>query len=112
MVPAGDAPPECVYSFSFHAFTGDAANSKVFQLSKVHNCVLQSAYCFNIKRDCCPSTIRFHVSRSVLSDLLVVGDATGEGAHAMLRKQVKNLGMPLWDEVGPCLPRSFTRNFL
>jgi hypothetical protein len=101
-VPGEVSATNDVYSFSFHSFSGDATNSGVFQNSKLHNSIVQSAYCLEVRRGCEDSlaTLRFLLSREYLSDLQVCEDGTGEGAYAMLSKQLRALGVPLWNEVG------------
>jgi hypothetical protein len=99
---AGEKPAVTdVYSFAFHSFSGDATNSGIFQNSKLHNCIVPSAYCFEVRRGCEESlnTLRFALSREYLSDLQLCEDGTGEGAYAMLVKQLRALGVPLWNEV-------------
>jgi hypothetical protein len=100
-VAGGEPAVNDVYSFAFHSFSGDATNSGVFQNSKLHNCIVQSAYCLEVRRGCeeMLSALRFGVSREALCDLQLCEDGTGEGAYAMLSKQLQGMGVPLWNEV-------------
>jgi hypothetical protein len=99
IVPLGDpAVDEDVYSFAFHAATGDATNSNVFQNSKLHNLVLQSCYCLEVRRGVDLTTLRFAMSRAIVADLQLCMDGTGAGAHGMISKQMRNLGCPIWND--------------
>jgi hypothetical protein len=97
--PAAVQQRSDVFSFAFHSASGDATNSSVFQQSKLHNLVVQSCYCFEVRRDTEISLLRFGLSREIASDLQYCLDGTGEGAHGMVRKQLSVLGVPLWDAV-------------
>ena len=70
----------------------DATNPAVWQTCKLHALSVRSVHHLHGKAK--------HVSRSGLAGLLVVRSSDCISLLSMMRKQLRNLGVPLWDELG------------
>jgi hypothetical protein len=82
------------WKFLFNSYRSDATNANVWQRSKLHVTDISTTY---TGAAVCDDSQLKHVieelqSRTVLGDIQVIKDSTGEGTFACIRKQIQSVG--------------------
>ena len=78
---------------AWHVIRSDATNAKIWQRQKLHVCQVESLYSLQA------ADAGEIEDTSLLADLMVVTSGTGVACRAMIRKQCRSTGMPLWEEI-------------
>jgi hypothetical protein len=90
-----DAASRGLVGIACHSIRSDATNSNIWHQSKLFGCELSSCYLrhdVSTYEEFCCASYRMHS----FTDCQRVLGSSAEWTHAMLRKQCKGLGMPLW----------------
>lgn len=82
------------WKFLYNSYRSDATNANVWQRSKLHCTEISTT--FTGAAVCDDSQLKHVIeqlhSRTVLGDIQVVKDSTGEGTFACIRKQIQSIG--------------------